>query len=481
MKRMLLSLIILFACCAPFVPAQENSPYVPETDPLVVKKLTAWQDLKFGLMMTWGPYSQWGVVESWSLCAEDEPWCQRNAPDYTRYKADYEGLQKTFNPVQFDPQRWARAAKEAGIRYVVAMAKHHDGFCMFDTRTTDYRITAPGTPFSTNPKANVLKEILGAFRTEGLWAGIYFSKPDWHSEFYWWPYFPTPDRNVNYDVTRYPDRWTKFIGYTYTQIEELMTGYGPIDILWLDGGWVQPMTHEEVMKYVTAPDYKFMHVQNQDIHMPELARMARSHQPGLIVVDRAVHGKYQNYLTPENVVPDTLLPYPWESCITATSSWSFTFKDTYKSSREIIHMLVDIVAKGGNLLLNIGPGPDGTWQQEAYARLHDIGAWMKVNGDAIYGSHPIKPYRDGNVRLTQAKDGTVYAIVLAGKGEDLPPATVHVAGQRPAAGTTLTMLGSRTPLTWKTTASGCDITIPASVRNAAPCKEAWVIRIPHAR
>ena len=477
MKRQAVLLFSFILITAAILRAQDRSPYVPETDPLVVKKLAAWQGLKFGLMMTWGPYSQWGVVESWSICAEDEPWCQRNAPDYVRYKQDYEGLKKTFNPVQFDPAKWARAAKDAGIRYVVGMAKHHDGFCMFDTRTTDYGVTDPGTPFSSHPKANILKEILTAFRAEGLWAGIYFSKPDWHSENYWWPYFPTPDRNVNYDIKKYPDRWKRFVGFTHTQIEELMTGYGPVDILWLDGGWVQPMTREEVLHYITAPDYKFSHIQSQDIYMPELARMARGHQPGLIVVDRAVHGKYQNYLTPENVVPDTLLPYPWESCITATTSWSYTFKDQYKSGRELIHMLVDIVAKGGNLLLNIGPGPDGTWQQEAYDRLAEVGAWMKVNSSAIYDTHPIAPYREGAVRLTQGKDGAVYAVMLAGKGETMPPETVRLSSLRPAAGARVSLLGSTATLAWKNTGKGCEITIPASVRTKAPCKEAWVVRI----
>ena len=464
-------------CTVASLQAQDRNPYVPETDPLVLAKLTEWQDLKFGLMMTWGPYSQWGVVESWSLCAEDEPWCQRNATDYVRYKSDYEALKKTFNPTAFDPQKWARAAKVAGIRYVVGMAKHHDGFCMFDTRTSDYRVTDPGCAFSSHPKANILKEIFGAFRSEGLWTGIYFSKPDWHTEYYWWPYFPAPDRNVNYDIKKYPERWQKFVEHTHTQIDELMTGYGPIDILWLDGGWVQPMTREEVLGYITSPDYRFSHIQSQDINMPELVRKARAHQPGLIVVDRAVHGKHQNYLTPENVVPDTLLPYPWESCITATTSWSFTFKDTYKSGRELIHMLVDIVAKGGNLLLNIGPGPDGTWQDDAYDRLKQIGDWMKVNSEAIYATRPVAPYRDGNVRLTGKKAGPVYAIYLCSDGETNPPSTIRLSTLRPGHGAKVTMLGVSGTLSWKPLGNGMEIDIPDSIRTKAPCKEAWTIRI----
>jgi alpha-L-fucosidase len=457
--------------------AQEHESYVPETDPLVVQKLEQWQDLKFGLMLTWGPYSQWGVVESWSICGEDEPWCRRKGPDFVQYKKDYENLQKTFNPAKFDPEKWAKAAKDAGIKYVVGMAKHHDGFCMFDTKTTGYRITDPATPFSSSPKANILKEIFGAFRKEGLWTGIYFSKPDWHSEFYWWPYFPTPDRNVNYDIKKYPDRWQKFVGYTHTQIDELMTGYGPIDILWLDGGWVQPLTHDEVMKQVTSPDYKFSHVQSQDIDMSELVRKARERQPGLIVVDRAVPGKFQNYLTPENVVPDKTLPYPWESCITATRSWSFTFHDTYKTGRELINMLVDIVSKGGNLLLNIGPGPDGTWQEDAYDRLQQVGEWMKVNGEAIYGTRPIAPYKEGKVCLTSKKDGAVYAIYLGDQDENIPPSQIQLSTLKPDPHANVTMLGSSEKLKWENSGNGIIVEIPDAVRNHAPCKHAWTIKM----
>jgi len=457
--------------------AQGQGPYVPETDPRVVQKLEQWQDLKFGLMLTWGPYSQWGVVESWSICAEDEPWCQRKSPDYVQYKNDYEALARTFNPVKFNPQKWAKAAREAGAKYVVGMAKHHDGFCMFDTRTTNYRITHPSTPFSSNPRANILKEIIAAFREQGLWAGVYFSKPDWHTEYYWWPYFPTPDRNVNYDVKKYPDRWQKFVDYTHAQIDELMTGYGPIDLLWLDGGWVQPMTRDEVMKYVLGPDYKFGHIQSQDINMAELARKARVHQPGLIVVDRAVYGKYQNYLTPENVVPERMLPYPWESCITATTSWSFTFEDTYKSSRALVHMLVDVVSKGGNLLLNIGPGPDGTWHDDAYDRLAQIGAWLKVNGEAIYATRPIAPYKEGKVCLTSTKEGAVYAVYLGDEDEENPPSRIWLSTVKPDPGASVTMLGVKEDLKWEAVGKGVIVEVPPSAQKQGPCKYAWTVKI----
>ncbi len=478
MKTPLYALLILLLGFTLRSLAQDAQTYVPDTDPLVLKKLEQWQDLKFGLMLTWGPYSQWGVVESWSICGEDEPWCQRKeGSSYAQYKKDYEGLSKTFNPAGFDPKKWAKAAREAGIKYVLGMSKHCDGFCMFDTRTTDYRITHPSTLFSSDPRANVLKEILEAFRKEGIWPGIYYSKPDWHSEYYWWSYFPTPDRNVNYDIKKYPDRWQKFVDFTHTQIEELMTGYGHIDILWLDGGWVQPMNRDEILKYITSPDYKFSHLQSQDINMPEMVRKARGHRPGLIVVDRAVQGKYQNYMTPENFVPEKMQMYPWESCITATNSWSFTFNDRYKSSRELIRILVDIVSKGGNLLLNIGPGPDGTWASDAYERLREMGEWLKVNGEAIYGTRAIAPYRDGKVCLTSKKDGSVYAIYLSQDEGSGPPPKIWLNRVKPAPGATLSMLGVQEPLKWEAVGDGFVAEIPASVQKKAPCEYAWTIKI----
>jgi len=240
--------LLLTACAAV---DHEAERYAPETDPLGLEKLEEWQDLKFGLLMHWGPYSQWGIVESWSICAEDEGWCRRNIDDYVEYKREYEQLGTTFDPVQFDPERWARAAREAGMRYVVFATKHHDGFCMFDTAETDHKITGPDCPFSDDPRANVTKGIFDAFRAQGLWAGAYFSKPDWHCEDYWWPNFATPDRNVNYDIDTYPERWERYVQFTHAQILELMSNYGPVDILWLDGGWVQPLTRDEVLEYIT--------------------------------------------------------------------------------------------------------------------------------------------------------------------------------------------------------------------------------------
>ena len=185
-------LVSLFLVCYVFAGygQQHNASheYVVPTDPEVQKKLAAWQDIKFGLMMHWGTYSQWGVVESWSICPEDEGWTQRRGPysaDWYTYVKAYENLQTTFNPTHFNPEKWADAAKDAGMQYVVFTTKHHDGFCMFDTKQTDYKITDPKSPFSSNPRANVTKEVMNAFRDKGFMTGTYFSKPDWHSNDYW--------------------------------------------------------------------------------------------------------------------------------------------------------------------------------------------------------------------------------------------------------------------------------------------------------
>ena len=255
MKRYLLMLLMAATWhLAPMAAQDHDERYVPETDPLVLQKLEEWQDLKFGLLMHWGPYSQWGIVESWSICAEDEDWCRRKNPDYIEYKKQYEALKLSFNPVGFNPEKWAAAAKNAGMKYVVFTTKHHDGFSMFDTKLTDYKITDPECPFSVNPRANVTREVFSAFREQGFWTGAYFSKPDWHNENYWWPNFATPDRNVNYNIANYPERWEKFVEFTHGQIMELVGGdYGKVDILWLDGGWVQKMSEEEEMEYLLSP------------------------------------------------------------------------------------------------------------------------------------------------------------------------------------------------------------------------------------
>jgi len=454
--------------------------YFPDPDPVIQQRLEEWQDLKFGLLMHWGPYSQWGTVESWSICPEDLSWAAGGrkpgiADNYYDYVKQYEALQHTFNPEKFDPEKWARAARDAGMKYVVFTTKHHDGFSMFDTKYTNYRITSPNTPFSSNPRSNVTLEIFNAFRSEGFWTGAYFSKPDWNSEYYWWPHFPPSDRNPNYSIQKHPERWQKFVEFTHNQIDELMSDYGKIDILWLDGGQVRPTTDEEVKNYLLA-EYEgsrwTRNPQSQDINMPEIVRKAREKQPGLIVVDREVPGIFQNYLTPEQHIPEEGLPYPWETCMTMANSWSYTPNDVYKTTNDLVEKLVDIVSKGGNYLLNIGPAPDGTWAPEAYDRLQGIGKWMRQNGEAIYGSRAHSVFSQGeNIRFTQSKDGKILYVFLFEFTQG--PIIIEEAALREVK--SVSMLGDNRKLRHRNRGQHLEISLPANLKSRG--EHVWVLKV----
>jgi alpha-L-fucosidase len=449
--------------------------YVPPTDSLVQKNLAEWQGLKFGLLMHWGTYSQWGIVESWSLCPEDEGWCERKGPfagNWYEYKKAYEQLKQTFNPTHFNPRKWAEAASDAGMRYMVFTTKHHDGFCMFDTRQTNYKITDPDCPFSKNPAANVTSGIFTAFRNKGFKVGAYFSKPDWHSEDFWWSYFPPKDRNVSYDLKKYPEKYQQFRDFTFRQLEELCTGYGKLDILWLDGGWVRPAnTIDRTESWQKGiPD-------GQDVDMPRIASMARHNQPGILVVDRWIPGPYENYLTPEQGIPAEPLGVPWETCMTMGDSWSYIVHENYKSPRRLVHTLCDVVSKGGNLLLNIAPGPDGDWHPEAYERLKDIGAWMQVNSEAIYGS-TVRQQGTGNGTIVFTKKGdTTCAIYLAGSNETCMPDQIVLKDFKTGPKTRMRLLGSWTGVRFRTIGDDTLILIPENLRHKPPCDYAWVFEI----
>ena len=436
--------------------------YIPPKEPAVIEQLERWKDWKFGLLMHWGPYSQWGVVESWSICPEDEEWNGRMGPyskeSYFQYKTAYESLPKTFNPKNFNPTLWADAAKDAGMKYVIFTTKHHDGFCMFDTPTTNYKITDPSYPFSQNPNANIASVVFDTFRSRGFGIGAYFSKPDWHSENYWWPHFPPFNRRANYDLKKYPERWNDFIQYTHQQLRELVTDYGKIDILWLDGGWVR------------AP--------REDINMAGIVSMARLHQPGILVVDRDVHGEFENYRTPEQQVPETAPPYPWETCMTMGDSWSYVPGDNYKSTATLIHLLCKIVSRGGNFLLNVGPDPDGNFDPIAYSRLKEIGEWMRVNDQAIYGSRPMDIYPETQLLFTKGADGAIFAILL--QDEKMPnlPDKISIPKNLFGKKVQATMLGSKGQLKIQQASDGSlSLILPDALRKKPPCQHAWVFKL----
>ncbi len=454
--------------------AAQGEAYVPPADPLVKKKLEEWQDLKFGLLMHWGLYAQLGIVESWALCSEDQSFQDRGGIPYQEFKEMYFGLISEFNPVRFDPEPWAAAARAAGMRYVVFTTKHHDGFSMWDTKQTDFSITGPESPFRSHPRADVAKEVFDAFRAEGFMTGAYFSKADWHHPDYWSPLWATPNRNNNYDTGKYPEKWQSFRDFTFKQVEELMTTMGPMDILWFDGGWVRPdSTINDEVRSWGFDIAKW----EQDIHMPRIVEMARGHQPGLIVVDRTVHGPFEDYRTPEQRVPPGTLPYPWETNLTMTQSWGHSFDPVYKSTRQLIHTLIDVVSKGGNFLLNVAPTPDGTFEDQAYRRLEEIGEWMDVNGEAVYSTRPHSTPGEGeHLRFTRSNDGdTIFVFALEWPGTELTAASLTPGTLTIGERSEVTLLGHMGPLEWTQDEGGLRILLPAGARGVS--EHAWVFRV----
>ncbi len=443
-KVVVLAILILFSFKMVAQPNVHNQSTVYEwpKDSLVNSKLDKWQDKKFGMIIHWGLYSVPGIIESWSLCSES--WIERDSTvSYDNYKKWYWDLSKSFNPVKFNPEQWAQAAHDAGMRYVVFTTKHHDGFAMFDTKQTEFSI-AQG-PFKNNPRADVAKYVFDAFRKKDFMIGAYFSKPDWHSEYYWWSKYATPDRNNNYDINKFPWRWNKFKEYTYNQISELMHNYGSIDILWLDGGWVRPLesVNDEVRSWgANIPSW------SQNIDMKHIAEMARSAQPGLLMVDRTVHGPYENYQTPEQKIPSVKLDHPWESCMTLGDAWGFVPNDNYKSSFKVIHSLIEIVSKGGSLLLGVGPSSQGVIPDEAVKHLKKIGFWMNKNGEAIYNTRTVSDYHNGNVWFTQKKDGSkLFALLCLDEG-NVVPEYVEWNGNIPKKGSKMILLETNRPVKW---------------------------------
>lgn len=323
---------------------------------------------------------------------------------------------------------------------------------MFDTATTDYKVTHHDCPFHNHPRANITREVFDAFRKKDIAISCYFSKSDWHSPYYWSPDTPAVDRNPNFDTQKHPERWAKFVTFVHRQIEELMTQYGHIDILWLDGGQVRP------------PD--------QDIQMAKLAAMARSHQPGLIIADRTVGGAYEDFLTPEQQIPDEPLKAPWESCLTLGNSWKYVPDDQYKSPSAIIHMLVETAAKGGNLSLGIGPDPHGMIPPEADKCLREVGKWLATNGEAIYGTRPVHPYRSGKICFT-TKQPYTYAIIREPTEEQLRGRQVTIDGIPPEPGSEVKVLGAPGPVGWQDVNHGFRVDLPKTLRTD---QHSWVVR-----
>ncbi len=440
----------------------QHNPYFPPAEEDVKANITSWQDLKFGMFIHWGTYSQLGVVESWTICPELVEWQykgrEESGLDYASYLKYYESLKETFNPTDFDPDNWAKAAAYAGMKYVVFTTKHHDGFNMFDTALSDYKVTDKGCAFSSNPRANIAKEVFDAFRNNGLKAGAYLSAADWHNDDYWWRLFSPKGRYINYDPARWPEKMRAFEDFVEGQVRELTGGnYGKLDLMWFDLCEIS---------------------EQYEVHFPwdRIAEAAREGQPGMITVVRGSKGPYENYLTPENKIPQEVWDdCPWECCMPMSQSWAYKKNPKYKSTQTLLNMLVQVVSRGGNFLLGVGPGPLGTLDEEAYSRMKEIGDWMKVNGEGIYGTKPAAPHQTGDVYFT-AKDDAIYAFYAPQEGVEELPEKIFLGDITPAK-SYVTMLGSKARLRWKKDDGGVSVSIPESLRKKAPCDHVICLKI----
>ncbi len=316
---------------------------------------TEWfMDQGLGMFVHWSVDSQLGSVISHSMVGASDDYLDRFINE----------LPKTFYPQRFDPEEWARLAKVAQMKYVVFTTKHHSGFCMFDTKTTDFSIM--NTPYGKD----ITRQVVDAFRRQGIGIGFYFSPDD-----FWMLH------KQGKDVSRrrpeaLPHNNSELMAHNKAQLRELFTNYGPIDVLFIDG----------------EPN--------------ELKELAWELQPNCIVT----RGEME---TPEQKTPDEPMPGPWEACYTLGTQWQFKpTNEQYKSGTQLIEMLIEIRAKGGNFLLNVGPQPDGVIPFEQERRIREMALWLFINGESMYHIRPWHVIREGDIWFTQAKDSdTVYTIL----------------------------------------------------------------------
>lgn len=386
MSRIVLSMILV-PCL--FIPVAFAAPEAPDEQGALANlpEREAWyKDLALGMFIHWSVDSQLGSVISHSLAGSSEDYANRF----------FNELPKTFEPKHLDPEDWARLARVGGMKYVMFTTKHHSGFCMFKTETTPFNIM--NTPYGKDVTAAVVE----AFHKEGLAVGFYFSPED-----FWFLHrqgHPIARKRDYAHASNNPD----LRAYDKRQIEELFNNYGPIDLAFLDASDTGSAVED-----VWAQDRN-------------------------VVITRGVMP------TPEQKTPDAPMPPPWEACYTLGTQWQFKpTNEDYKSGGDLIRMLIEIRAKGGTLLLNVGPEPSGEIPFEQERRIREMALWLFVNGEAIYAVRPWHVVREGDIWFTKAKDGSALYAFLTGETEwkrgDRKEFTMKSA--RATANTVLSVLG----------------------------------------
>ncbi len=327
-----------------------------------------WREARFGLFIHWGLYAV--PAGEWDGKAEYGEWIRTSARIPL---ATYDRFAGQFNPTSFDASAWVRMAKDAGMKYIVITSKHHDGFCLFDSKETEFDVMS--TPF----KRDIMKELSEACRKEGITMCWYHSIMDWHHPDY------LPRRDWEKDRPSEGADFDRYVGYMKRQLRELLTNYGDIGVLWFDGEW------ESTWNTARGKDlYEHVRGLQPQIIVNNRVGAARSGMEGL-TKEGAFGGDFG---TPEQQIPATGLPgVDWETCMTMNDHWGYNRADqNWKSSKELVRMLADIASKGGNFLLNVGPTAEGLFPQASVERLAVIGRWMKANGEAIHGTSA-SPFR----------------------------------------------------------------------------------------
>ena len=374
-------------------------------------RMAWWREARFGLFLHWGLYSvlagTWKGDEKWA------EWIRNNAHIPV---GEYDTLLAQWNPHAWDPDAWAAAAQRAGMRYAVLTTKHHDGFALFDSKVSEFDV------MNTPSKRDICRDWSKALRKRGIRVGWYHSIMDWHHPDY------LPRRDWEKDSRPVGDaRFSRYVEYLHAQVDELLTNYGTIDVLWFDGQWEATWTHE----LAKALDARI-----------------RAKQPKIIINNRIdgsgapKDGGLGDYGTPEQEIPATGTPgKDWESCITMNDNWGFKSQDhNWKSPRRLIEILVETASKGGNLLLNIGPLADGRWPPESEERMRAIAEWMQVHGDTIHGTTASLFTKVTRFRSTTAKrrvhlfvtEWQGGPLVLSGLKTAPTSATLRLGGGRKA-------------------------------------------------